>query len=68
MSKADVVVYMISGLILPVDGQIDKKIMTLLNNVALHDTISVEKQIATCIRQLRVRKAVAASFMPERHF
>ena len=45
MSTADVAVYVISGF-LPVEGQIDKKILTLPNNVARQDNTSVEKQIA----------------------
>ena len=44
-STADVAVYVISGF-LPVEGQIDKKILTLLNNVARQDNTSVEKEIA----------------------
>ena len=45
-SKSDVAVYVISGF-LPVKGQIDKKILTLLNNVARQDDTTVEKQIAS---------------------
>ena len=44
-STADVAVYVSSGY-LPVEGQIDKKILTLLNNVAQQDDTSVEKQKA----------------------
>ena len=43
---------MISGF-LPVEGQIDKKILTLLNNVARQDDTSIEKQIV--IRQLTIK-------------
>ena len=66
-STVDVDVYVISGF-LPVEGQTDKKILTLLNNVAQQDDTSVEKQIA--IRHLTIKneKAVAGSYMPERHF
>ena len=67
-STSDVAVYVISGF-LQVEGQIDKKILTLPNNVARQDNTSVEKQIA--IRQLTIKnekKAVAGSYMLERHF
>ena len=43
---------MISGF-LPVEGQIDKKILTLHNNVARQDDTSIEKQIV--IRQLTIK-------------
>ena len=51
-STADVAVYVISGF-LPAGGQIDNKILTLLNNVARQDNTSVEQQIA--IRQLTIK-------------
>ena len=51
-STADVAVYVISGF-LPVEGQIDKKILTLLNNVTRKDDTSIGKQIV--IRQLTIK-------------
>ena len=58
-STADVAVYVISGF-LPVESQIDKKILTLLNNVARQNITCtpVEKQIA--IRQLTIMKKAVA--------
>ena len=58
-STADVAVYVIHGF-LPVEGQIDKKIMTLLNNVPQLDDTSVEKQIA--IRQLTIKNRKSSSW------
>ena len=58
-STADVAVYVISGF-LPVEGQIDKKILTLLNNVARQDNTSVEKEIA--IRQLTLKNEKSSSW------
>ena len=56
---ADVAVYVISGF-LPVECQIDKKILTLLNNVARQDNTSVEKEIA--IRQLTIKNEKNSSW------
>ena len=58
-STADVAIYVISGF-LPVEGQIDKKILTLLNNVARQDNTSVEKQIA--IRQPTIKNEKNSSW------
>ena len=58
-STADVAIYVISGF-LPVEGQIDKKILTLLNNVARQDNTSVEKEIA--IRQLTIKNEKSNSW------
>ena len=55
---AGVAVYVISGF-LPVEGQINKKILTLLNNVARQDDTSVEKQLA--MRQLTIKKEKSSS-------
>ena len=58
-STADVAVYVIHGF-LPVEGQIDKKIITLLNNVPQVDDNSVEKQMA--IRQLTIKNGRSISW------
>ena len=53
MGTSDVAVYDISAF-LPVERKIDKKILTLINNLAWQSDTSVEKQIA--IRQLTKAK------------
>ena len=45
ISTPDVAVYVVSGF-LPVEAQIDKKVLSLFNNVTLQDDSSVEKQLA----------------------
>ena len=44
-STPDVAVYIVSGF-LPVEAQIDKKILSLFNNVTLQEDTAVEKQLA----------------------
>ena len=44
-NTADSAVYVLSGL-LPIEAQIDKKILTLFNNICRQEDSSVEKQIA----------------------
>ena len=51
-NTADSAVYVLSGL-LPIEAQIDKKILTLFNNICRQEDSSVEKQIAW--RQLTVK-------------
>ena len=58
-STADVAVYVISGF-LPVEAQIDKNTLTLLNNVARQDDTSVKKQIA--IMQLTIKNEKSSSW------
>ena len=60
MSTADVAFFVIYRF-LPVEGQIDKKILTLLNNVAQQDNTSVEKHIA--IRQLTIKNEKNSSWL-----
>ena len=52
INTADSAVYILSGL-LPIEAQIDKKILTLFNNICRQEDSSVEKQIAW--RQITVK-------------
>ena len=58
-NSADMAVYILSG-VLPIQAQLDKRVLTMFNNVCLQSDSAVEKKLA--IRQLTVKNDASHSW------